>query len=71
MAIMQAGNLYVFTVNNPVLWVDPSGRLVITATVSGAISAATFATALASELLRDPNFNRVFFKSTQCSKYKT
>jgi len=26
---MQAGNLYVYTINNPVHWIDPSGRFVI------------------------------------------
>ena len=28
-AIMQAGNLFVFCVNNPVMWIDPSGRTII------------------------------------------
>ena len=30
-AILQAGNLYVYTMNNPVTWVDPSGRTAIPA----------------------------------------
>jgi len=28
-AILQAGNLYAFVMNNPVRWVDPSGRIAI------------------------------------------
>ena len=31
LAIMQAANLYVYTMNNPVRWVDPSGKVAITA----------------------------------------
>jgi len=27
-SIMQAGNLYVYTVNNPIIWIDPSGRVI-------------------------------------------
>jgi len=38
-AIMQAGNLYVFCINNPVMWVDPSGKSILLA-IGGAISAA-------------------------------
>ena len=30
-AIMQSGNLYVYAVNNPVLYCDPSGDIVISA----------------------------------------
>jgi len=37
-AIMQAGNLYVYTLNNPIMWVDPSGRIAITASVIGGIT---------------------------------
>jgi len=35
-AIMQAGNLFVFTMNNPVMFVDPSGRVAITIKGGGA-----------------------------------
>jgi len=28
-AIMQAGNLYIYSINNPVIWIDPSGRFVV------------------------------------------
>ena len=28
LAIMQAGNLYAYTINNPVMWTDPSGRII-------------------------------------------
>jgi len=26
-AIMQSGNLYAYCMNNPVMWIDPSGEL--------------------------------------------
>jgi len=28
-AIMQTGNLYIFAMNDPVYWVDPSGHFVV------------------------------------------
>ena len=36
-AIMQSGNLYVGMVNNPIMWVDPSGEFVITAIKAAAV----------------------------------
>jgi len=36
-AIMQAGNLFVYTVNNPVMFVDPSGQIAILAPLVPAI----------------------------------
>ena len=30
-AIMQAGNLFVYTVNNPIRWIDPSGLEIVLA----------------------------------------
>ncbi|MCL2400911.1 MAG: hypothetical protein FWC91_14365 [Defluviitaleaceae bacterium] len=38
-AIMQAGNLFVFTMNNPVMFVDPSGRIAIPAIKGGGAAA--------------------------------
>jgi hypothetical protein len=45
-ATMQAGNLYVFGVNNPVMWADPSGRFIVRAAVVAA--AASVARAVSS-----------------------
>ena len=30
-AILQSGNLYVYTINNPIMWNDPSGRVIVLA----------------------------------------
>ena len=40
MAIMQSGNLYVYGLNNPVMWIDPSGEVVTPANVIGAVIGA-------------------------------
>ena len=37
LAILQAANLYLFTVHNPVMFVDPSGEFAITATIVAAV----------------------------------
>ena len=39
-AIMQSGNLYVYAVNNPVLYADPSGAVITPANVVGAVIGA-------------------------------
>ena len=58
-AILQSGNLYVYGMNNPVRFTDPSGNLVgvddaiIIIAVGGA-----FLVALTAALLADPNFQR-------------
>ena len=41
-AILQSGNLYVYAINNPIMWVDPSGESIL-----GAIAAAGATVALA------------------------
>jgi len=38
-AIMQSGNLFVYGVNNPVMWVDPSGKFITGAAAGGALLA--------------------------------
>jgi len=40
-AIIQSGNLYMFTMHNPVMFTDPSGRVAVTASaIAAAIAAA-------------------------------
>jgi len=39
-AIMQAGNLYVYVMNNPVFWNDPSGRAGVGAIIAAAVTMA-------------------------------
>ena len=36
-AIMQAGNLYAYSINNPVMWVDPDGLFIVKALVTAII----------------------------------
>ena len=58
-AIMQSGNLYAYCMNNPIIFIDPSGNS-LTLTAGVAIIGVTFFVILISELLRDPNFIRAF-----------
>ena len=39
-AIMQAGNLYMYTMHNPVMWVDPGGEVSVAAAAGGLAAAA-------------------------------
>jgi len=56
-AITQSGNLYVYGLNNPLKYQDPSGKS-ITVAVSLTALGIAFLALLTIELLKDPNFNR-------------
>lgn len=50
-AILQSGNLYMFTMHNPVRWVDPSGLFAITPIGMGGIFGPTPSAIIISPLL--------------------
>ena len=58
-SIMQAGNLYMFAVHNPVMWIDPSGLAIILAAGATKVQIAEFERALAF-LKQSETFRELF-----------
>ena len=56
-AILQSGNLYVYTINNPIMWSDPSGEFIVSVVIGGAMAAANAAANIVANTIFNSNSN--------------
>jgi RHS repeat-associated protein len=68
-AIMQAGSLYVYCGNNPIMYTDPTGEFFISTIIIGAVIGATISAGVnvASQRINNGNWNNMNWKSVGIS----